>query len=174
MKAPILSAAQWQQIACHVDTMKRPDHYRLLFLLVRKLGLRPMEVSQLERRWFRGMELRIPLGRSKGGSGRSLPVDQEIMDALEAHMGDRQGRVFLNRDGEAFSAVQMSASIRRMMGMAGVDGSAYSGRRGMATRFVDEGLSIRALQKALGHRHLQTTAHYAEVSDTALRAALFG
>lgn len=174
MKAPILTQMQWEQIAQHVATMRRPEHYRLLLLLVRKLGLRPMEIAQLQRRWFRGMELRIPIGRSKGGSGRSLPVDQEIMDALEAHMAERDGFVFLNEKGEAFSAHQMSGSIRRMMGVAGVDGSAYSGRRGMATRFVDEGMSLRTLQKALGHVHLSTTAHYAEVSDSALRAALFG
>lgn len=174
MKAPILSAAQWEQVVLHVETMKRPEHYRFLLLLVRKLGLRPMEIAGLERSWFRGMELRIPIGHSKGGSGRSLPVDEEILSGLALHMGERQGSVFLNREGFPFSAHQMSASIRRLMSEAGVQGSAYSGRRGMATRMVEQGASMRVLQKALGHRHLQTTMAYAEVSDNMLRSALFG
>ena len=174
MKAPILTDTQWEQIALHVETMKRPEHYRFLMLLVRKLGLRPLELAGLDSSWFRGGELRIPLGHSKGGSGRSLPVSEEILAALVSHMGDRRGRVFLNRDGEPFTAHQMSASVRRLMGMSGVQGSAYSGRRGMATRMVEQGISMRVLQKALGHRHLQTTMAYAEVSDGMLRAALFG
>ncbi|MEV4934129.1 tyrosine-type recombinase/integrase [Sphingobium sp. LSP13-1-1.1] len=174
MKAPILTDAQWNKIALHVETMKRPEHYRLLLVLVRKLGLRPMELAGLESSWFRGGELRIPLGHSKGGSGRSLPVSADILDAVYLHMGERKGRVFLNREGYPFSAHQMSASVRRLMGMAGVEGSAYSGRRGMATRMVEQGASMRVLQKALGHRHLQTTMAYAEVSDSMLRQALFG
>lgn len=173
MKAPILSEAQWEQIAAHVETMKRPQHYRFLLLLIRKLGLRPMELAGLESSWFRGTELRIPLGHSKGGSGRSLPVNDEILAALALHMGERRGRVFLNREGCPFSAHQMSASIRRLMDMAGVQGSAYSGRRGMATRMVEQGQSMRVLQAALGHRHLTTTQQYAEVSDKMLRSALF-
>ena len=174
MKAPILSEVQWERIAQHVEGMKRPEHYRILLLLIRKLGLRPMELAGLESSWFRGCELRIPLGHSKGGSGRSLPVDADILDALLLHMGERRGRVFLNREGCPFSAHQMSASIRRLMSEAGVQGSAYSGRRGMATKMVEQGASMRVLQKALGHRHLQTTMAYAEVSDNMLRSALCG
>lgn len=174
MKAPILTDAQWDKIASHVATMKRPEHYSLLLLLVRKLGLRPLELAGLESSWFRGGELRIPLGHSKGGSGRSLPVSDDILNAVYIHMGERRGRVFLNREGFPFSAHQMSASVRRLMGMSGVQGSAYSGRRGMATRMVEQGISMRVLQAALGHRHLTTTQQYAEVSDKMLRDALFG
>lgn len=174
MKAPILSEAEWVEIAQHVETMKRPEHYRFLLLLVRKLGLRPLELAGLDSSWFRGPEMRIPLGHSKGGSGRSLPINAEIIDALSAHMGDRRGRVFLNRENYPFTAHQMSASVRRLMGMSGVQGSAYSGRRGMATRLVEAGTNMRVIQQVLGHRHLQTTMAYCEVSDKMMRNALFG
>ena len=42
MKAPILTDSQCDKIASHVATMKRQEHYSLLLLIVRKLGLRPL------------------------------------------------------------------------------------------------------------------------------------
>ncbi|OJY60947.1 MAG: hypothetical protein BGP16_00980 [Sphingobium sp. 66-54] len=173
MKAPILKASEWEQVEAHLATMKRPAHYRLLVLLVRKLGLRPKELAALDRSWFRSDELRIPIGYSKRGSGRSLPVDNEILTALEDHMGDRTGLVFVNRMGLGFTPGLLSESVRRLFREAGVQGSAYSGRRGMATRLVDEGANILVVQKALGHKHASTTMSYVEVTDSMLRRALF-
>lgn len=173
MKAPILDKSDWNKIAVFVEGMRRPEHYRFLVLLMRKLGLRPLELAGLDRGWFRGGELRIPLGYSKRNEGRSLPVDQEIMDGLAAHMGDRTGRVFLNRDGDPFNAAQMSASVRRLMGMSGVEGSTYSARRELATRLVDEKVNILVVQRVLGHKHASTTMEYVGVTDTMLRNALF-
>jgi site-specific recombinase XerD len=175
MKAPILNRAQWQQVEEHVQAMKRPSHYRLLVLLVRQCGLRPIELANLQSQWFAVDDtLTIPLGYSKGNATRTICVSPEIMNALETHMAGRTGRVFINQDGDAFNAHQMSASVRRLMGMAGVKASAYSGRRGLATRLVDEGVNIRIIQEVLGHADLSTTAKYCEVTPSMMRRAMFG
>lgn len=173
MKAPLIDPAQWTRVWAHLPTMRRPAHYTLLALLVRDLGLRPIELARLDRSWFRGGELRIPHGRSKRGRARSLPVSPAIMDALAHHMGDRQGRVFLNRTGEPFTAGTIGDSIKRMFREAGVDACCYSGRRTLATNLVDRGVNLIVIRDILGHQNVATTQEYVGSTDAMMRRALF-
>ena len=173
MKAPILTDAQWEHAFAQVSLMQRPKHYRLLMLLVRKLGLRPMELAGMQSNWFRMGELRIPLGHSKRKSGRSLPVDAELEQALAEHLQGRTGYVFLNQDGEPFKPGLMSASIARVFKEAGMWGSAYSGRRGGAQRLLDNGENILTIQAYLGHSSPMTTLAYVGVSQVQLARALY-
>jgi integrase len=138
-----------------------------------KLGLRPMEMAGLEADWFRGDELRIPVGYSKRKTGRSLPINDEILAALAAHMDERRGRVFLNSRGAPFDANGISMAIRRLYKQAGVKGSAYSGRRTLATNLVDQNVNIAVVSKVLGHSSIATTQSYIGVTDSMMRRALF-
>lgn len=173
MRAPIISSTDFEKLFAFIDGMERAAMYRLMILLTKKLGLRPMEIAGMDAGWFVGGELRIPLGYSKRKQGRSLPVDAEILDALATHMGEKQGRVFRNAAGEAFTANGISQAIRRIYRLAGVRGSCYSGRRSMATRMVDNKVNIAVVSKVLGHSSIATTQSYIGVTDTMMRAALF-
>lgn len=173
MRAPIITENDFEKLFAFTDRMERPAMYRLMILLTKKLGLRPMELAGIERGWFVGSELRIPLGHSTRKQGRSLPVNSEILDALEAHMGDNRGRVFRNASDDAFTANGISEAIRRIYKLAGVQGSCYSGRRTMATRMVDNKVNIAVVSKVLGHSSIATTQNYIGVTDTMMRDALF-
>lgn len=173
MRAPIKKDAEFDIVLAYTKSMERPAMYRLMMLLSVRLGLRPMELAGLDTSWFRGEELRIPMGHSKRKSGRSLPISEEIIDALVAHMGSEAGRVFRNARGEAFDANGISMAMRRLYKRAGVEGSAYSGRRTMATRMVDEGVNIAVVSKVLGHSSIATTQNYIGVTDSMMRRALF-
>lgn len=174
MKAPLLNAADFDKVFAHIETMKRPAHYKLLLLLCRDLGLRPIELARLESSWFRGGELRIPHGQSKRKRPRNIVVSPAIMEALAAHMGGREGRVFLNRDGDAFAPNNISDSMRRLFKEAGIQASCYSGRRTLATRLVDADVNILTIQSILGHSSPLTTMEYCQISPDAQRRALFG
>lgn len=174
MRAPIKEQAEFEAVIAHAGSMERPAMYRLMMLLSIRLGLRPMELAGLETSWFRGGELRIPLGHSKRGQGRSLPVSEEIVSALAEHIGQSTGRVFRNARGEAFDANGISMAMRRLYKQAGVEGSCYSGRRTMATRMVDNNVNIAVVSKVLGHSSIATTQKYVGVTDTMMRRALFG
>lgn len=174
MQAPMLTTEQFEAVFEHIETMKRPAHYRLLLLLCRDLGLRPIELAKLESTWFRHGELRIPHGQSKRKRPRSIMVSPAIMEALEAHMGDRVGRVFLNQQGEAFLPNLISDSMRRLFKQAGIQASCYSGRRALATRLVGENVNILTIQSILGHSSPMTTVAYCEVTPEMQRKALFG
>ncbi len=173
MRAPILQEEQFATILAYTDKMERSAMYRFMLLLTKKLGLRPMEIAGLQTTWFVGEELRIPLGHSKRKQGRSLPIDGEILQALRDHMHNRQGQVFTNAKGEAFTANGISEAIRRIYKLAGVQGSAYSGRRSMATKLVDRGVNIAIVSKVLGHSSIATTQSYVGVTDNMMRKALF-
>ncbi len=174
MKAPIKTASEFAALLAHTEQMERPAMYRLMLLLSIKIGLRPMELAGLDRSWFRGNELRIPVGYSKRKSGRSLSIDTEITEAVQAHMQDRTGQVFLNAQGNPFTARGISDAFRRLYRINEIEGSCYSGRRTLATNLVDKGVSIFIIQKVLGHSHVNTTQEYVSVTDNMMRNALFG
>lgn len=173
MKALILEDEQFEAVLDFTKRMHRPRMYRLMLLLSIRLGLRPMEMAGMDSSWFRGGELRIPLGHSKRKSGRSLPINTEIVEALEAHLEGRKGRVFLNHLGDAFEARGISEAIKRIYNMAGIEGQCYSGRRTLATRMVDRGVNIAVVSKVLGHSSIATTQAYIGVTDTMMSRALF-
>lgn len=174
MKAPIKQPSEFAKLFAFADQMERPAMYRLMLLVSVRLGLRPMEIAGLDSSWFRGEELRIPIGHSKRRSGRSLPVTPEIVAALHEHLQGRKGRVFLNAKGQPFTARGISDAFRRLYRMNDIEGSCYSGRRTLATNMVDEGVSIAVVQKMLGHSHINTTQEYVSVTDSMLRRAMFG
>jgi integrase len=173
MRATVLSDRQFNKLFEFADNMNRPAMYRLMLLLTKKLGLRPMELAGLEASWFINDELRIPLGHSKRKQGRSIPVDAEILTALHDHMQGSSGRVFRNAAGDAFTAAGISDAMRRLYRMSGVQGSCYSGRRTMATRMVDNNVNIAVVSAVLGHSSIATTQKYIGVTDSMMRRALF-
>lgn len=173
MKAPILTASDWDQVEQYVSTMRRPEHYTLLVMLIRRLGLRPIELARMETSWIVGDELRIPCGKSKRKRPRNLPLNEEMLSAIVSHMQGRRGHVFVNRQGNAFTPGLMSESVRRLMGLAVGYGSTYSGRREASQRMLDRGENLLTIQAFLGHQSPLTTIEYVGVSDQALRRAVF-
>lgn len=174
MQAPILAEAQWNKIEAHIPSMQNPAMYALIVKLIRATGLRPIELARLESTWLRGMELRIPQGKSKRGRAGTVPLSLDLINDLYAYMGERTGIVFLTRTGKPFTALGMTQAIIRLMERAGVSGSCYSARRGLANRLVDEGVSIAVVQHVLRHANLSTTAQYCAVSTNMVRNALYG
>jgi integrase/recombinase XerD len=174
MKAPIKSNEEFAVLFDFAANMDRPKVYRLMLLVSIRLGLRPMEIAGLERSWFRGQTLRIPLGYSKRKSGRTVPVSDDVLAALNDLMGDEQGKVFRNARGEPFTANGVSEAMRRLYKQAGVEGSCYSGRRTLATNLVDQGVNIAIVQQVLGHTNLATTQAYVGVTENMMRKAMFG
>lgn len=173
MKAATIYPKQWEEVQDYVRQMKRPEHYTLLLLLIRKLGLRPIELARMETSWLVGEDLRIPHGQSKRKRPRTLPLDTELLEAFAAHLGDRRGVVFLNRQGQPFTPGLLSESVRRLFRLSVGYGSAYSGRRAASQRMLDRGENILTIQAFLGHSSPLTTLAYVGVSDQELRRAVY-
>ena len=173
MKAPTKTPEEYAALVAFAATRRDAAKWKLMLLLSFKLGLRPIELAQLDTAHFRGDELRIRIGHTKGGSGRSLPTCPEIMEALHEHMRGKQGRVFYNEKGAPMDKAGISTAMRRLYREAGQVGSCYSGRRTAGQRMQDEGANILTLQGFYGHKSPLTTMSYVGVSMNQLRQAMF-
>lgn len=169
MKAPTKTPEEQAALLAFCDTRRDSEKWKLMVTLSFKLGLRPIELAQLHTSHFRGDELRIRIGHTKGKGGRSLFVSAEVLECLAAHMRGREGQVFLNAQGEPLDSKGISTAIRRLYRECGQAGSCYSGRRTAGQRMQDAGANILALQAFYGHRSPLTTMQYVGVSEAQLR-----
>jgi site-specific recombinase XerD len=64
---------------------------------------------------------------------------------------------------------------QQLLKEAGLEEAGYTihqTRHTVATDLVNDGVSVTAVRRLLGHKNLQTTQRYAEMSDTATRREL--
>ena len=174
MKAPYKTEDQIQAVRARAAKMRDAAKWDLMITLSYELGLRPLEIALAERNHFRDGEFRIRIGHTKGKQGRSLPISSEIQASVDAFMGERQGRVFLNQKGQPFDAQGVSKAMRRLYSMAGQVGSCYSGRRTAGQRMLEKRENILVIQAFYGHHSPLTTLSYLSVSENQLRQAMFG
>jgi integrase len=95
---------------------------------------------------------------------RNIPVPVEIVDALRAHIGDRQeGFVFITMNGTPWNAdLVLKRHLRKKLGV--VDGHLHMFRHTFETRQLHAGISVSAVSKLLGHGSISTTLNiYAHV-----------
>jgi len=88
----VLEPEQFAIVLAYTDTMDRAPMYRFMVTLSMKLGLRPIELANMETSWFIGDELQIPHGKSKRGKARTLPVNDDILAQLQNLIGENDGQ----------------------------------------------------------------------------------
>jgi site-specific recombinase XerD len=176
-----LPAGTVQQILDHCDR-NTPDgkrNYAVLLLLAR-LGLRACEIVALSLNdidWDSG---RITI-RGKGGRWAQLPLPVDVGKAIAIYLQTGRPRcicrqVFLRHRapirGFAHS-ITVSTIVRRALIRAGIDSvrkGAHLFRHTLATDLLRKGVSLDEIGELLRHRSPNTTALYAKVDLTALRA----
>lgn len=144
--------------------------YAMAVLMV-QCGLRCSEVSRLCMEHL-DQRQRTMLVHGKGGHQRVLPLPDQAWQALhaylDAHPAPGHGPLFRSYldHTKPVSAGHISNLFTAWMQQAGVkrrphDGvSAHALRRTCASDMLDQGASVRTVQLALGHAHLNTTEVY--------------
>lgn len=147
---------------------------KAIVLLLARLGLRAGEVIRLrldDIDWGRGCLL-VQAGKTH--RERSLPLSQEVGDALAAYLQHARPasvhrEVFL-RWRPPFSPLQSSTSIstltRKLLRRADIRvyrSGAHTLRHSLATGLVCNGVSFKLVADVLGHQALATTAIYAKL-----------
>lgn len=137
---------------------------RLMLLLACEAGLRRSEVASLHSRDLVAGELVV---RGKGGHERRVPCPPDIADDIAA----ADGWVFPSprRPGEHLTADNVG---RRMSAALGPGWTGHQLRHRFATVVQAQRGDLLTLQKLLGHASVATTMVYAQVADTAMRAAV--
>jgi site-specific recombinase XerD len=146
----------------------RDNRERLIVLLMRREGLRAIEVANLELADIDSGEHSM-IVRGKGGHERALPVTVEVWSAIETYLAERG-----TFDGHLLQAYQQSYAnsedgitpkyVARLVGdafrRAGVRASGHSLRHTFATELLRNGAHLRDVQTALGHVSISTTQIY--------------
>ena len=127
--------------------------------------------------------------QTKGDRGRTVLVPQKLQDELLdylctrfnlkdlkiIHYLDTSKALFYSQKSSVrgFTANTLAQWFGATYRACGIDGaSSHSGRRHFATFLNESSVSPKIIQNLLGHRQLQTTMLYCEISPKSMRKAV--
>jgi site-specific recombinase XerD len=155
-------------------------------------GLRLEEALTLTPDDVRGSENKLLVRCGKGGRDRVVPLCQSMLEELRVYWsrhGNRKwlfpasgcGKMNSNSVIERMRVAQKplaGASLQQVIARARVDAGVpdratpHSLRHSFATHLIEEGVSIRQVQRFLGHTNIKTTLIYTHFSPEVERDAL--
>lgn len=169
MKAVIHSEAERALILQRIKG-HNPEKAKALLQLSWATGLRCAEIAGLlvtDIVYSDNPKLVVRASISKTGEAREIPLSETALQAIIILAETRlSGHLVLGRQGKPYSPHSLSERFKKLYQSAGIKGSTYSGRRGLATRLVDEGAPLPVVQRILGHKNLTSTMHYIGVTDS--------
>lgn len=175
---------RWQPIPLSRDEVRRlitheeKPYYKLLFILLYSSGMRISEVCGLRLRDVNFKEMLIHVEYGKGGRKRETVLSKRAAELIREHVRRyhvkywlfpsqksylQPGFLFCTPDFEKPIHVRsVQHEFQKVRAAAGVSGyaSLHSFRHSFATHAIEDGLSIFAVQKLLGHSKLGTTLKY--------------
>jgi integrase len=181
-QAKILSQGNLEDLLLLAEISRYPLRNKVIVLLSAKAGLRAGEIAHLN--WAMvtdasgaiGTVLELPDQAAKKGSGRVIPLHEDLRTALATWQTatNSAGPVIESERGgpmTAQSIVVWFSNAYRVIGLNGC--SSHSGRRTFITRAARlvycAGGSLRDVQLLAGHRSIHTTERYLDGDTDAQR-----
>jgi site-specific recombinase XerD len=153
---------------------------RALITILYRAGLRVSEALDLKPADVDTGRGTVRVLHGKGDKARVVGLDDGALAVIEAWLevrrrrGIRGGRLFCTLEGGPVSGSYVRAMLRRVAGRAGLEKRVHPHglRHTFAAELLEEGVDVVTIQKALGHRWLNTTQVYLEhISPAAVVAA---
>jgi integrase len=184
-QAKTLSRGQIEGALGYVATMRHPIRNRVIVLLSVKAGFRAKEIASLT--WEMVTDSHGEIGdainlrdvASKGRSGRVIPLNRELKQALvDLQASKKRGRpspfVITTERSVMTSPHAIVVTFAKWFQALGYHGcSSHSGRRTFITNAARKistvGGSLRDIQMLAGHSALSTTQRYIEADAAAQR-----
>lgn len=164
--APNREGPGLKPLAERSEELKRfmQDAYDLVILLL-DTGARYSEIANIEWERIDLAERAIHLWRSKVENETVLYMTDRVFEVLSRREHTKSSPyVFSNRDGNARG--YCTQSIRKAMVRAGLHGCrVHTLRHTLASRLVQNGLSVYEIREILGHSDIKTTMRYAHLES---------
>jgi len=167
-------------IACEINNAQQP--YHLLFTLLLETGMRIKETLSIRIQDIdlASAEEKIII-RGKGDHVRAVPLVEGMrsLQLLKQHPGQETGgQTFLfpgdSHDEEPLSYHEAKAFWHSIRSKTGTHYQIHQLRHSCATHLLNNGVSLEAIQKLLGHKKLSTTCRYALLDHSVLRREIAG
>ncbi len=167
-----------------LETMRRSDDAlahrdRVMVEVLSGTGIRIGELVGLD---VGDVNLRAALLtiRAKGGVPEARHLNRRLVRSLRTYLRRRKrlepssNALFVGRSGRRLTARHFARRLRGWLTEACVDPriTPHTFRHTLATRLLGATGNLRLVQRALGHRRIDTTSRYAQLPDEALATAL--
>ena len=151
--------------ATHKKTITRD---RLLVRLAMNTGLRRAEIANLEIRDIHLDDALLEVRQGKGGKNGQVPLTREIAAELRDFIKGMspEAKVF------GLKPSSISGKIEHFARKAGVNLHCHQFRHRFATKLIERGANIRAVQQLMRHEDLSATEVYLSVKQRGLREAI--
>jgi type 1 fimbriae regulatory protein FimB len=146
---------------------------RALFRVAYYHGLRPSEVGMVQAPHVSLDRARIWVNRLKNGKAGEYPMPPNEVMALKAWMKEHNQFIiwlFYGQHGAPISRRTLHYLMNKYGEKAGIPQDKrhfHVLRHSIATHLMDAGADIRFVQEWLGHRKIENTAVYAQISNPA-------
>jgi len=194
-QARILTDLEYRKVLLHIAKKAHAPRNKAMLYMSHLAGLRVGEISHLTIADILNEdgsikdEVYLSPDKTKGDRGRTVLFPKKLQDELHNYlsirfrlkelkavaMTDTSRALFYSQrhPSDGFSPNTLAQYFHYLYKNAGVEGaSSHSGRRFFATKIAEAGTNPKVLQNLLGHRNLQTTMRYVEISPTMMRSAV--
>ena len=151
-----------------LKVLKNKKH-KLLLSLTYDCGLRLSEIRNLKPEHLDFERKTLTVHEGKGGKSRVLPLGEKLSDKLRRYLNQRPNLkyVFEGREaGSKYSKKSIELIYEKACIKSGINkkGGIHTLRHSFATHLLENGVSLRHIQKLLGHSSIKTTQIYLHVS----------
>jgi len=194
-QARILTDKEYRKVLLHIAKKKHHARNKCMLYMSHLAGLRAIEIASLTIADAVNTdgtikdEIYLRPRQTKGDRGRTVLVPQKLQEELFdylcirfnlkdlkiIHYLDTSKALFYSQKSSVrgFSANTLAQWFGATYRACGIDGaSSHSGRRHFATFLNESSVSPKIIQNLLGHRQLQTTMLYCEISPKSMRKAV--
>jgi site-specific recombinase XerD len=165
----ILSRREIKKIIAQTSNGK----HKLLLALAYGAGLRVSEAVKLKVKDINLESSTIHLKRAKGGKDRLTIFPDKLKSSLREIWAQKSKDdfVFSSQQGGRLSTRTAQKIFKTSLKRAKIkkEASFHSLRHSFATHLVEDGVSIRYVQKLLGHQNIRTTQCYTRVTNPRLK-----
>ena len=141
---------------------------RVIFEILYSSGLRVGELVHLNVDDIDRFTMQVFIREGKGRKDRVVPFGQKALDALERYLEARRptGALLLNEEGGRLTSRSVARIVKRYGKSLCHDDSLHPHmlRHSAGYKLANDGQDTRAIQHYMGHKNIQHTVRYTELS----------